>query len=119
MSKTSPTDSQPADLRRLMVLAVAVVLLTFWAVVVVFSESGSSSRLLAGATGRVGLVMAALWMAWPSLRKPARWLPPGIAVTGVLVLVVLAAQPRLMVVAIPALGTLLAVATIVRVVKRY
>jgi hypothetical protein len=62
--------------------------------------------------------MAALWLAWSSLRRPARWLPPGFAVLGVVVLAILAAQPRLIVVAIPAFGALLALATLIRSMNR-
>lgn len=94
------------------ILLVISVLTTFW------PTAGGSGRFAASAFGRIGLVMIALWLAWPSLRKPAAWLPPGVAVMGVVALAVLAAQPRLIVVAIPALGTLLAIATIVRAIKR-
>lgn len=82
-----------------------------------YQQSGSA-KFVAAATGRIGLVMAALWLAWPSLRRPASWLPPGIAVLGVVMLAVLAAQPRLIVVAIPAFGGLLALATFIRSIKR-
>ena len=98
-----------------LVLSIGLLLIsgvaTFW-----FGEAGSS-KFLAAACGRIGLVMAALWMAWPSLRRPASWLPPGVAIIGVGVLALLAAQPRLIVVAIPAIGTLIVVGSIIRLMK--
>ena len=107
------------DSRRWLVLAIAVVLLAVWAIATfVFQKDGGAGSFASAAAGRIGLVMGALWLAWPSLRRPASWLPPGIAVAGVGALVLLAAQPRLIVVAIPALGLLLAVATTVRVFKK-
>jgi hypothetical protein len=76
------------------------------------------ASVAAGATGRIGLVLGALWLAWPSLQRPAQWLPPGFAVMGVLGLVLLAARPRMIIVVIPALGVLLALGTIIRIIKR-
>lgn len=102
----------------MLVLIIAIGLLATCAVVTWKYGSQGSAKFVAAATGRVGLVMGALWLAWPSLRRPASWLPPGFAVIGVVALGVLAAQPRLIIVAIPALGTLLALATFIRAIKR-
>lgn len=99
-------------------LIIAIALLATCAVVTWKYGGRGSAKFVAAATGRVGLVMGALWLAWPSLRRPASWLPPGFAVIGVVTLGVLAAQPRLIIVAIPALGTLLALATFIRAIKR-
>lgn len=74
----------------------------------------SWSTFASAAMGRIGLVMGALWLAWPSLSRPARWLPPGIAVACVLGLIVLAAQPKLLVFVLPAIGVLTFLATIAR-----
>jgi hypothetical protein len=74
----------------------------------------SWSTFASAAMGRMGLVMGALWLAWPSLSRPARWLPPGIAVACVLGLIVLAAQPRFVVFVLPAIGLLTFVASIAR-----
>ncbi|MGI9474952.1 MAG: hypothetical protein ACR2NZ_25700 [Rubripirellula sp.] len=114
----STEPERPRDYRRTMVLVISIVLLVTFAVVSWRFGNQGSAKFVAAATGRIGLVMAALWLAWPSLRRPASWLPPGFAVIGVVALAVLAAQPRLIVVAIPALGTLLALATVVRSIKR-
>lgn len=111
------THHNERDYRRLLVLVVAIGMLATcgflqWR----FGQDGSA-KFAAAATGRIGLVLAALWLAWPSLRRPASWLPPGFAIICVVALMVLAAQPRLIIVAIPALGGLLALATVIRTLK--
>ncbi|MFK8113189.1 MAG: hypothetical protein AB8B91_13355 [Rubripirellula sp.] len=115
----STPNPQPKDIRRTVVLILAITLIVVYGVIVFGKGQGGANKFFAEAAGRIGLVMGALWLAWPSLRKPARWLPPGVAVMGVVVLAALAAQPRLIVVAIPAMGTLLAIATLVRAMKRH
>ena len=112
MSTPAP---EPFDLRRFLVLAIAIGLFIVW---IVWHSASGTPQFLAEASGRISLMMAALWIAWPSLRKPAMWLPPGGAALCILVLGIIAARPRLVVVAIPALGVLLALATVVRVMKR-
>ncbi len=67
---------------------------------------------------RIGLVLAALCLAWESLKRPASWLPPGLAVAGVVGIAVVAAQPRLLVVLLPAAGVLLALGGIIRMLRR-
>ena len=109
--------NEAPDPRRALVLALSITLLVGSLVARWYGEGGSAS-FATSAMGRIGLVMGALWLAWPSLRRPARWLPPGIAVAIVVALGVLAAQPRLIVVAIPAITALLAVAVLVRSLKR-
>ncbi len=99
----------------MLILAIGLLLISGFATYGL-SQVGAT-KFMAAACGRIGLVMGALWLAWPSLRRPASWLPPGVAVVGVGVLAVLAAQPRLIVVAIPMLGTLVVVGTIVRAMK--
>jgi hypothetical protein len=111
-------DSEPRDYRRLCVLVLAILLLLASGVVSWRYGQAGSAKFVAAASGRIGLVLAALWLAWPSLRRPARWLPPGFAVMGVVVLAMLAAQPRLIVVAVPAMAALLALATVIRSLKR-
>ena len=111
-------EQDPYDYRRGLVLFLAIALLLASGIITWKFGQAGSSKFVAASTGRIGLVMAALWLAWPSLRRPASWLPPGFAVLGVVVLAILAAQPRLIVVAIPAFGVLLALATVVRSIKR-
>ena len=113
--KKIESQSSPPDIRRTMLLILAVGLLIAYGVL---SWRYGQSNVAAAATGRIGLVLGALWLAWPSLSRPAQWLPPGFAVMGVLALVMLAANPRMIIVAIPALGTLLVLGTIIRMIKR-
>ena len=106
------------DVRRVLVGVIALCLIGVWAIATFGLEQSGGSSFAAMASGRIGLVMSALWFAWPSLRRPANWLPPGIAVLCVVALAVIAAQPRLVIVAVPALGVLLLLATVVRAFKR-
>ncbi|MDA8743633.1 hypothetical protein N9N28_03265 [Rubripirellula amarantea] len=111
---TSSTNGSLDDWRRRTVLVISIVLLLACGIVTWQYGTDGTARFVASATGRVGLVMGALWLAWPSLRRPASWLPPGLAVGGVIVLAVVAAQPRLAFVAIPAMGVLFTIASVVR-----
>ena len=106
--------SDPRDGRRALVLIISVVLLGTSAICHWnFGEDGWA-RFVISSTGRVGLVMGALWLAWPSLKRPAAWLPPGFAVGGVILIAVVAVQPRLVFVMVPAFGVLMTVASIAR-----
>ncbi|WP_144057828.1 hypothetical protein [Novipirellula maiorica] len=103
----------PSNFRRPLLLIVAIALLigsaTAW-----WLGGESSSKFAAAAMGRIGLVLAALWLAWPSLRRPARWFPPAVAVIGVISLMVLAAQPRLIFAVVPAAATLISITMMIR-----
>ena len=108
----------PPDYRRPLVLLLSIVLLVIYVWVRWSYEPTGTAKALAAATGRIGLLLAALWLAWPTLRKPAHWLPPGFAVLGILVLGILAAQPRTIFVLAPVFGALLVLASIVRAIRR-
>ena len=101
-----------------MILVLALVLLTTFAVIFWNEGQRGEHKMLANAAGRVGLVMAGLWMAWPSLLRPINWLPPGIAVLGVIALGVIAARPALAIGAIPLVGAALLLTTIIRSLKQ-
>lgn len=79
--------------------------------------SASAHAFATAALVRVGLVLGALWLAWDSLRRPAKWLPPGLAVAGVIGIVVVAAQPRLLLAIGPALGVLGVLSAVMRVFR--
>lgn len=115
-SSREPT-AKPRDHRRTILLVLAVGLLVGSAVPTRFSTD-SSAEFASHAMLRIGLVLGALWLAWDSLRKPARWLPPGIAVMGVVGLIVVATHPRMVLFVIPAFGVLLSMAAIVRAFKK-
>ncbi len=106
-----------ADYRRGLLLVLSLCLLSTSAWVLWRYENTGTVKMVGSATGRIGLVLGALWLAWPALNKPAKWLPPGFAVLGVGLLAVLAAQPRLIVVMLPAFGGLLVLASIVRAMR--
>ncbi len=67
---------------------------------------------------RLAIVLIAMWLAWPSLRRPAAWLTPGITLAAVAMIVMVALQPRLIVVALPAIGFLFAFTAMVRFFRR-
>ena len=109
---SSPNDISQQD-RRLLVLSIAVILLFASALISWFGDPAWST-FVASSCGRMGIVLGALWLAWPSLRRPASWLPPGIAVACVISLLVLAARPRLVIVVVPLLISLATLATFIR-----
>ncbi|OYP34610.1 hypothetical protein CGZ80_14180 [Rhodopirellula sp. MGV] len=78
----------------------------------------SSGTFFSAAFGRVGLVLAALWLAWPSLKKPAKWLPASVPVIGVCAIIVIAAQPRLLIPAIPMVGALITLSTVISAFRK-
>lgn len=113
----SVNPSEPVDVRRILIGVIAILLLLVCGVVTWKFGDDGSVRFVVAATGRVGLMMAALWLAWPSLKRPARWLPPGIAMAGVVGLAVVAARPSLVLVVLPAIGTIAAITVFVRGLK--
>lgn len=87
---------------------------------IIFSavERLEGGRIFAAASAfRIGVVMFALWLALPSLRKPAQWLPPGMAILCVVGIMVVAAHPRLIAVVAPAAGVLLTLGWFVRAMR--
>lgn len=108
---------QPIDVRRTMIGVIAIALLAACGAVTWKFGGDGSSRIVSASTGRIGLMMAALWLAWPSLKRPARWLPPGIAMAGVIGLAVVAARPTLILVVLPAIGTIAAITVFIRGLK--
>ena len=110
MTKRNP--ERPSS-RRTLALVFAILLLAGggW---LAFFKTDSSLTFASAAMLRIGLVLGMLWLAWPSLKRPAQWLPPGIALLVVLSLVVIAAQPRLILVVIPVAGGLISFGAVVR-----
>ncbi|WP_231603196.1 hypothetical protein [Neorhodopirellula pilleata] len=83
-----------------------------------WTGSESTRDFLISAMTRIGLVIGAIWLAWDSMRRPARWIPPGLAVAGVVGIIVIAAQPKLIFAIVPLLGGLAVLTSIVRVIRR-
>ncbi len=105
-----------SEIRRLMALIAGVTLLVA-SLLAWWLTEGSSGNFAAAACGRIGLVMMALWLAWPSLQRPAKWLPAGAAMIGVVALIVVAAQPRLLIPAIPIVGGLITLSAFIRLLR--
>lgn len=109
---TQPKSKQ--DPRRSLVLVIAIVLIALWIWMTNRAEQTANVKAISAAAGRIGLVMGALWFAWPNLRRPASWLPPGFAMLGILMLGFIATQPRMIVVLAPAFVGLLTLASILK-----
>lgn len=82
-----------------------------------FGDSGSR-RFAAGMLGRLGLMMSALWLAWPSLRRPASWLPPGAIVLVIGAIAILAMRPRMVTFLLPTLAILITMGWFVKIFRR-
>lgn len=121
MNSPSRPGSQPTtpDPTRWFVLFLTVacgggaVALRFWPGQETLGD-GSMPRVIATGLGRFALVMAALWLAWPVARKPAMWLPPGLAVLALVVLGVCVVHPRAAIALVPLFGALLAFSAVVK-----
>ncbi|MCA9136498.1 MAG: hypothetical protein KDB00_07060 [Planctomycetales bacterium] len=111
-------NSKPVhDVRRTMALVLSVAMLCA-SLIAWWFLSDSTGTFIAAACGRIGIVMGALWLAWPSLKRPAKWLPAGAPVIGVVAIIVIAAQPRLIIPAIPIVGGLIAVSAFAKAFRR-
>lgn len=83
-----------------------------------WTGSASTSQFALAALTRIGLVLGAMWLAWDSLRKPARWLPPGLAMIGVVGIVMVAAQPKLIIAILPMFGVITVLTSVLRAFRR-
>ena len=116
MNSEQTSSDPPPDHRRTIVLVTAILLLMGSGGSWIFG-SGSTAAFAAATQLRVGLVLAALWLAWPSLEKPAQWVPPGVVMMCLMGLVLLAVQPNLRVLIIPAIVGLIAFGVIVKFIR--
>lgn len=115
MKSSAPREGIPPAWRRPVVLALAVLLFCAGVLIRLSTDEASGhGKFGSGSLIRLGVVFAALWLAWPSLRRPATWLPPGMAIVILGGIGVLAVQPRLLPAVLPAVGLLLSVSAAVR-----
>ncbi|SRR6056297_437258 len=105
------------DFRRWLTLFLSVGLIAAAIAVRTWGQT-SSSLFVSAACFRIGLVFAAIWLAWDSLRRPARWFPPAILAAGVAGLAIVAAQPRLILVLAPTFGLILTLGAVIRAFRR-
>ena len=64
-------------------------------------SDNASATATAAAMGRLGLMLAALFVAWPTIQRPMRALPPAV-LAGVLVTIGIGCfRPRLLLVLVP------------------
>ena len=114
MAKPEPETS--FDDRRPLTLIASLILMGGSALCY-FYGTGNNAAAAGAVLGRVGAVLFALFIAWPSLRRPAAWLPAGAAIICVVALIAIAAQPKLVIYAIPATGLLIFLSGMVRVTR--
>jgi hypothetical protein len=123
-SNQRPPDGDPMRVVILaftVILVIAAAMLRFWPIDFRTNDSGGSTgslaKVISDGVARLALVMAAIWIAWPVARKPAMWLPPGLAVLALLVLGVCIVQPRAAVMLLPALGLLLTIGAALKFIR--
>ncbi len=117
-----PASSAPenaSDYRRPFLLVLALTLLIAGGGLRLFSVDGAGGWQTAGSAMmfRMGIAFGALWLAWPSLRRPASWLPPGAAAATLVLLGAVAARPRLLPVLLPLAGGIATLAAIIRLLR--
>ncbi len=114
----------PPSTRRQLAGTLAMVLLLaagvghFSGVLPTWTGSVSAASFLVSALTRIGLVFGAIWLAWDSLQRPARWLPPGLALIGTLSIILVAAQPKLIIAVLPLLGVATVLMSILRAFRK-
>ncbi|WP_237607154.1 hypothetical protein [Roseimaritima sediminicola] len=119
MKQRATIESVPARWRRWVILALAIVLLLAGVGLRLASDEASGhGQFGSGSMIRLGIVFGAIWLAWPSLRRPATWLPPGMAIALLALVGVVAVQPRLLPALLPAAGLLLTLSAAVRMFRR-
>lgn len=100
-------------------LLTAVALACLVAAIVLRSQFGTTMTMfVSAALFRISLVLGAISLAWDSLRKPARWLAPGMAAACLVGLAIMAAQPRLVLVIAPLAGVVLTAGAVMRSMRR-
>ena len=79
-----------------------------------YGDVGATSRFASESLLRIAIVLGCLWMAWPSLKRPAAWLPAGVAGACLVGLMAIAARPKLVVMVVPVVGVIATLATVKR-----
>jgi hypothetical protein len=68
---------------------------------------------------RAGVAFLMLWIAWPSLVRPAKWLPPGILLLAMIGLAILIGQPKLIPAVLPLFGFVTVAAIVITYLRRF
>lgn len=112
--RSSESSAVKRDPRRGILLVLSLLAIGFGAAVGLIDGLESGRAFAAASAFRIGIVLFALWLALPTLRKPMSWLPPGTAALCLIGIMAVAAQPRLLVVLVPVAGALLTLGWLVR-----
>ena len=90
-----------------------------WALAVISVGLGAASGYLyasgvqgqaafwAGGLGRVAILGGVMVLAWPSLRRPAAWLPAGAPLLVLIMFALVAVRPRLFLFLLPIVGAVI------------
>lgn len=92
--------------------ALAIAIKFYW----LRDGQSSASMINVAPTGlaRLVVVLVAVWIAWPVVRKPAMWLPSGALLLALVVLGACVVQPRLAIALVPAASAVIGFAAILR-----
>ena len=77
---------------------IGIIFLTVWAYSSLQAEQVQSGSFVAAMAIRVGLVLVALWWAYPELSRVPRWMY-GVLLAGMVIIMI---QPRMLVLVVPA-----------------
>lgn len=109
---------QRIDYRKWLLLIIGVACVSSGIYINAVDRGEMGQRFASNSIMRIGIVLLALWLALPALKKPLSWLPPGIVAFCLVMVGVLAAQPKLIFVIAPAAGVALAFGGIARFFRR-
>ncbi len=104
----------PPKLMLPLVIVLAGAAIGLW----LFAATGSMLGVGAISLGRLAMLLGLVWLAWPSLQKPAEWLPSGITAIVLVCMGACAVQPRLLLVLVPLVGTLIGIGAAVRFLRK-
>jgi hypothetical protein len=99
MSQKTPTSASVTSQRRWILGVLAVPLLAVGAFTVYAEPWGGEAKAMGAVCVRVGIVLAAMWLALPELEKVPKWMFVSLLVAVVIVVL----RPRTFVIVAPAL----------------
>lgn len=108
----------PIDVRKWLLLVIGVSCIAWGIYINLANRAEMGGRFASNSILRIGIVLMALWLALPALKKPLSWLPPGIVAVCLVMIGVLAAQPKLIFVLAPAAGVVLAIGGLARFMRK-
>ncbi len=118
--KSNPNNDaggQPSHAKRTALLVMAIGLLG-WGAIGEATADRLGQSVSNAAVIRVGMILLAVWIAFPLLSRPATWLPPGSMAVALILIGATVTQPKLLIVLIPLFSALLGVGAAIRYFRR-